>query len=247
MKKLFLTSSLGTNIKIDEQRYPCEIDNSNNMIEVLKEALNLENKLVLISSNPFDYERNDEVYAITKESFMMSGFNFKEIVMLDQRNRREVKEHLKGADLIILCGGHVPTQNDWFKEIGLSSILKEYEGIIIGQSAGSMNAAGMVYACPELEGEAIDPSYKRWIEGLGLTDLNIFPHYAELINEELDGLKLMDEIVLKDSFERPIYTLNDGSFIEISESNTIIHGECYKISNGIITYICKNGNKVNLT
>jgi len=247
MKKIFLTSSLGTNIKVDGERIPCEMDNSNNMVELLKSSLSLQNKVVLVSSNPIDYERNDEVQIITQESFVLSGFAFDEFVMLDQRNKDKVEKHIKTADIVLLCGGHVPTQNEWFKELALKNILENYNGIIIGQSAGSMNLAETVYSCPELEGEALDPTFNRWIEGLGFTTLNIFPHYEELINEELDGLKVMEDIVLEDSFTCPIYTLNDGSFIEIDHENIVVHGECSKISNGAITNICKNGDKVSLT
>ena len=52
-----------------------------------------------------------------------------------------------------------------------------------------MNCADTVYAGPELEGEAIDPLYERWITGLGLTDINIFPHFQSLKDDYLDADK----------------------------------------------------------
>ena len=57
-----------------------------------------------------------------------------------------------------------------------------------------MNCADTVYAGPELEGEAIDPLYKRWITGLGLTDINIFPHFQSLKDDFLDGQRLIEDI-----------------------------------------------------
>ena len=45
---------------------------------------------------------------------------------------------------------------------------QQYKGIVVAWSAGSMNCADVVYAGPELEGEAIDPLYERWISGLGI-------------------------------------------------------------------------------
>lgn len=56
------------------------------------------------------------------------------------------------------------------------------------------NCADIVYAGPEFEGEAIDPFYERWITGLGITDINIFPHFQKLKNDYLDGMRLILEI-----------------------------------------------------
>ena len=247
MKNILLTSSFGTNKKIESKKYPCEMDNANNYVNILKSILVTQNRLVLISSNPNEYEINDDVRNITEESFKMSGFNFKEVIMLDKRNANNTESIIKNSDVVMLCGGHVPTQNNWFKEINLKQVLSNYNGLIIGGSAGSMNCAKTVYCPPELEGEAINPNFNKWIDGLGLTDINIFPHYSDLLDEEIDGFKMIDDIVLKDSFKSPIYTLNDGSFIKIDDEEIIVYGECYKIHNSIITLFCEDDSTVRLT
>ena len=66
----------------------------------------------------------------------------------------------------------------------------------IAWSAGSMNCADIVYAGPEFEGEAVDPLYERWITGLGITNINVFPHFQSLKDEYLDGLRLIEDISL---------------------------------------------------
>ena len=48
------------------------------------------------------------------------------------------KEKLLNYDVILLAGGHVPTQNCYFKEIDLKEKIKDFQGIVIGISAGSM-------------------------------------------------------------------------------------------------------------
>lgn len=52
-----------------------------------------------------------------------------------------------------------------------------------------MNRAREVYAQPELEGESVDTEYQRFLDGLGLTELMILPHYMEkavvLVDNEL--------------------------------------------------------------
>jgi len=241
MKKLFLTSSLGTNQKIEGERIPCIMDNTNGLVDILHNLLDVQQRIVLISSNPYEYAINDNYLNIYQESFSMSGFNFKEVAMLDNRNANEAADLIKYSNLIILCGGHVPTQNEWFKKINLKQLLIYYDGVIIGSSAGSMNCADSVYSPPELEGEALDQRFKRWIGGLGLTKINIFPHFSDLKDEVLDGMKMVDDIVLPDSFNNVIYALNDGSHIEVDSSKNIIKGECYRIYNGEIIKICETG------
>ncbi len=242
MKKLLLTSNIGSCTKIDGEKVPCIIDNSNKMVDFLKHALTIQKKLVILPSNPEDFERNDFFHKINESSFKMSGFSFNKVITIDNRNKNDIESLIQGANLIILGGGRVPIQNKWFKEINLKVLLKDYDGIIVGISAGSMNSSDLVYSCPEDEGEAINPNYDRWIEGLGLTDIKILPHYDELTTKEIDGLKVIEDIVLPDSYKYPIYGINDGSFIKIEKKEKIIYGECFKIHNGVITKICDNGN-----
>ena len=107
--------------------------------------------------------------------------------------------------------------------------------------AGAMNCASNVYASPKLEGEAIDTSFNRWIPGLGLTETNIFPHYQLLKNDYLDGLKVMENITYADSYTHEILAMNDGSYITIENGTEILHGEAYRIKNGNLEMICRNG------
>ena len=122
----------------------------------------------------------------------------------------------------------------------------QINGMIIGWSAGSMNCAETVYAGPELEGEAIDPNYKRWIPGLGLTKINIYPHYQFLKDEWLDGLRLIDDITCTDSMGHEFIAMNDGTYIVIENGNHTLYGEAYRIKDGKIDMICQNGKSLAL-
>ncbi len=55
---------------------------------------------------------------------------------------------LNRYDIVWLGGGHVPTENAFFRKIHLKESLECFEGIVIGISAGSMNCAESVYAQP---------------------------------------------------------------------------------------------------
>ena len=77
-------------------------------------------------------------------------------------------------------------------QLGLPGLFHGYHGIVMGVSAGSMNAAHIVYAAPEEPGEAADPHYSRWMNGLGLTETRILPHYQFIRDHVLDGQKVED-------------------------------------------------------
>jgi len=149
-------------------------------------------------------------------------------------------------DVIILAGGHVPTQNRFMKQLRLRERLQDYHGIVVAWSAGSMNCADNVYAGPELEGEAIDPLYQRWITGLGLTDINIFPHFQSLKDDCLDGLRLIEDITYADSVGHEIIALNDGSYIMLEDGKTTLYGEAYRIKDRQQRQICKDGGSISL-
>jgi len=98
-----------------------------------------------------------------------------------------------------------------------------------------MNCADIVYCPPEIEGEAVNPTFKRYLKGLGLTKTNILPHYQDFKDYILDGKRYMEEIVLPDSYKTKVIAINDGSYIVIKNGNEKIYGESYIIENGIIT------------
>lgn len=130
----------------------------------------------------------------------------------------------------------------------LAPKFSEYEqhGLIIAFSAGSMNCADIVYAQPELEGEATNPEYKRYLDGLHLTEINILPHFQAINELTIDGLRALEDISLPDSNIRPFYGLVDGSYIIIEINSATLYGEAYWICKGTITKICEVDSNIML-
>lgn len=102
-----------------------------------------------------------------------------------------------------------------------------------------MNSADTVYAQPELEGESESSDYQRFLTGLGLTDIQIIPHWQYIKDQTLDGKRILEDITLPDSKGNKFYALVDGSYLEIEDETTTLYGEAYLIENGQITQICK--------
>ena len=150
------------------------------------------------------------------------------------------KEKLHSYDVIWLGGGHVPTQNKFFGDISLREKMEGFRGIIIGISAGAMNAADVVYAQPEHEGEAIDPDFHRFITGLNLTKTNILPHYQMVKDWYLDGKRLFEDITYGDSYGRTFLALEDGSYLMVRNGEERVWGNAYEISEGQIKKISED-------
>lgn len=237
---IILTSSLGGSFKVDGKRIPSILLTNNGLLDKLKELWVDNSKVMIICASPNDYEKNDSVRACLREAFPMSGLSISYMETCDDRNEKLI-EKLSEMDVVLLAGGHVPTQNMFMKKIGLKERLIDFHGLLIAWSAGSMNCASNVYAAPELDGEAVDAGFKRWISGLGLTETNLFPHYQTLKDTHLDGLRVMEDITYVDSYTHEILAMNDGSYITIENGTETLHGEAYRIQNGNLEMICRDG------
>lgn len=243
--KAVLTSSLGGATKVNGVRVPSVLIQRNGLLDSLKSIWIQDAKVLIICADPSDYDKNDSVCACLKEAFPMSGLSISHIDKCDDRNPNAV-DSLKDIDVLVLAGGHVPTQNRFMQQLRLRERLRDYNGIVVAWSAGSMNCADTVYAGPELEGEAIDPLYERWITGLGITGINIFPHFQSLKDDYLDGLRLIEDITYADSVGHETIALNDGSYIMVDGEHTTLFGEAYMIKDGQQWQICKDGESISL-
>ena len=218
-----------------------ELNPANHFIDELRRRFPQPCRALEVCSDPEGWEKTDFYAALTKEYFEKAGLAFESFRTLDSRNREQAAELVRDSNLILLSGGHVPTQNRFFRQIGLRGLMEDYGGIVIGISAGSMNSADVVYAQPEEEGEAVDPAYQRFLTGLGLTKTMLLPHYQELRDEVLDGLRLFADITCPDSMGRCFYAIPDGSYLFIEEGREELCGEAYRIKDGSIVQISSEG------
>ena len=233
---LFLTSS------------PCIIgaprvilNPANGFVDRLRDSLPRWPRLLIVASDPENHEAachfgNEMVYTLREYGMPCGSFN-----VLDGSNGEDASILVAASDLIVLMGGHVPTQNAFFREIGLREILADYEGVVMGISAGSMNCADLVYAQPEESGESIDPDYERYVPGLGLTSVNILPHYQQVKDNILDGKRLYEDITYADSMGKQFYVMVDGSYLLQDEASAVFFGQVAALSDGNLEWLCAEG------
>ena len=234
---VFLTSS--PTGPLDKSRIVDGFDPKNRLIENLEERWKAEARCLLISASPAQPEFADGMRDHMREALRLSGFSCGAFDIWDDRTADFSEEVLRSYDVVFLGGGHVPTQNAFFQRISLREKIKQFEGLVIGISAGTMNSADVVYAQPELEGEATNPDYKRFITGLGLTKINVLPHYQMIKNSVLDGMRVFEDITYADSMGREFIALVDGSYILCENGTETICGEAYRIADGVLEQICE--------
>lgn len=239
---VFLTSSF-VEYQPKEGYVPKPLDESNHFGDNLRKYWKENSNFLVFTSNPLDTEMTDHTVVEMYDAFTLAGFSIGEIKSFDYRSigegvaaKEALKEAMQWADVFFLAGGHCPTENAFMKECDLKSLIHNpdvFDGIFIGLSAGSVNAAEDVYLIPELKGESIDPEFVRFTDGLGLTDINMLPHSQHMETVMLDGKHMIDDIVSGDSFGREIYVIPDGTYFMIRNGMTEFFGTGKIMENGV--------------
>lgn len=223
------------------------LSNANGFVDRLRWYLPEAVRCLFICSNPDSYFLTDQFGNDMVQAFREAGIPFTEYTILDGRNEQFAQELIASSNFIILSGGHVPTQNAFFRRIGLRELLEGYEGVIMGVSAGSMNSNDTVYAQPEEPGESVDPDFELWLPGLGLTDIQILPHYQQVCHNILDGKRLYEDITYAHSFGHRFFALVDGSYLfKAEDTHPMLFGEAYLIEDGKLMQIAEEGQVTHL-
>lgn len=236
MFTLFLTSS------------PCGRDGAifekNGFRDELLRQLGGEIRGLYITSSPDDYYGSECASDALRDALLACGINIVAWSLLDRRNQEQAHQLIGESQVVVLGGGHVPTQHRFFQEIYLREALLVYEGVLITISAGSMNCADVVYSIPELPGEVRDPNYRRFFPGMGLTSASILPHYYDWKDFVLDGVKVYNDVAAKDSRGRRFYVFPDGTYLYSMFGYEEIRGEAFLMENGTFRKICEDEQKV---
>ena len=236
-KALYLTSSPTGNYREGPPTDFIGLNPANDFVKELKKDIRVNSRCLYVTATPDDIEASEEAARFFTKAFRDTGFMIMDFESCDNSNVNLKLDHIHEYQLIIFGGGHVPTQNRFLIESGIPEKLKDFFGVIIGISAGSMNSAELVYIQPEEAGESINPNFIRYSEGLGLTDINLIPHYQAVKNDILDGKRLYEDITYQDSIGHEFYCLCDSSYLLQRKGIKEIRGEAYLIKDGSITKI----------
>ena len=218
----------------------------NGFLDRLREALPPFPRCLFVCSDPQRHDLTCRFGADVFSAFAEAGICFSSYSILDGETAEYAEELVSESDFLVLAGGHVPTQNAFFRDIHLREILEGFSGVVMGISAGSMNCADEVYAQPEEEGES-SPDFPRFLPGLGLTDVNILPHYQKVKDNILDGLRLFEDITYADSLGHCFFILPDGSYFYQDDDCLLLFGKGFRLKDGILEQLTDDGQCLDMS
>ena len=100
----------------------------------------------------------------------------------------EIKEKMSKSDLIYLTGGVPSVLVERLKKSGMSSLLENFDGVIVGRSAGALAL------CRKCVITYRSNCAVKVIDGLGLVDLTLKAHYKIRDDEKLKELSENQDI-----------------------------------------------------
>lgn len=186
----------------------------------LKNEIKNSHSIAFVVSDFIDNAKTDRHVNIIINSFNKIGISFNSVKIIDYRiDKNEAKEYIEKSDILFIMGGDTYNEFQYIKEYNLIKLIKNFNGIIIGVSAGSLNMSKNVCYLDE---------YKEYnlvqYEGLGLTNINIYPHF------DINNKEFVKE-TLEVSKHKKIYALPNESFIIIKDNKYDIVGVYYIFEN----------------
>ncbi|MCH5351479.1 MAG: Type 1 glutamine amidotransferase-like domain-containing protein [Clostridiales bacterium] len=235
---IILSSILATHY-YDEEGIKCPqpLSDDNGILTELTSRLTKHGRVVYVANDPFDTEHNDLSAPPVFKGLALSGLDFKEKILLDERNASEAASIILEADLVILSGGKILCQRDFFDRIKLGEILKKYDGLVVGVSAGAMNLCKTIFNFPEETGDVGSP---LWVDGLGFYDKIIIPHFdGETKSYQLpcDEIDIVNDYIFPMSNGKTFIGIPNLSYILIDKGNATIRGTAYSITDGKVKRI----------
>ena len=128
-----------------------------------------------------------------------------------------IAKKMADSNVVYLTGGLTSVLIERLKNMGINRLLYDYDGVIIGRSAGALAL------CRKCIITCRSNSKVKIIDGLGLADLTLKVHY---IPEKDVTLKQL-------SREEKIYALPEGSALVYDNGVCSFIGEAYLFENGI--------------
>ncbi len=216
---------------------PFVLDERNEFVANLQKYVRVGCKCLMVCAAPDMFAHNDRMVREFRAGFAYHGLVFEDMVMCDARNEEQLGELIAESGMIILAGGHLPTQHEFLQRTVMREKMAGFDGVVMGISAGTMSCADVVYVQPEEEGESA-PEFERFRPGLGLAQANVLPHYQKVKDWWLDGKRLYEDITYADSMGHTFWVLPDGSYILCEDGRETIYGEAYRLQDGVMTPVC---------
>jgi len=229
-------------------RYYCSGFDVNNAFghglgDMFKNELQDTKSIVYISGGVHKIEkaRTKHVPIFTKH-FENVGIKFDEVTLVTpDSDKSEVQEKVKTANFVMLMGGCPFKQKEMCNNLGLLPFLKNYNGVMMGLSAGAMLMSKYIIIIPCSDEY---PDF-RIEEGLDLDGLSIYPHnntssdiYPKSLVVDDETYKRDDLITVAKKYGK-FYLLQD--YIRDNGSTDV---SIIKSTDGNIEFYTENSGKI---
>ena len=174
------------------------------------------------------------------EHFIGAGINFEEYHIITNETTN-AKELIENASFVMLMGGDPFAQKELCEQLGIIDTLKNYNGVLLGMSAGAMLMSKYIIITPcsqEYPDFHIEP-------GLNLSNISIYPHNNFEGNEYPNKIDLGDEIYTKDDLLK--VASQYGNFYLLQDHMTnenITNVSLIRTHNDEMEFITQNEGKI---
>lgn len=159
---------------------------------------------------------NGEHYKNMVSPFYDYGINEKNITLINYftDSNESAKSKVCASDIILFTGGYPDKIIDRLSKFDLINVIEQYEGIIMGWSAGAMMQCFDYYISP-------DEDYPEFVYKKGLKCIENFAVEVHFKNSELQNKSIEKYICEKG---KKVYTTERQSAIIVDNSEVILLG-----------------------
>lgn len=175
--------------------------------------------------------KTDKYVNTDVEWFKEIGIDIENVDIFDvSMNEETLGEKINNADIIFLMGGDTIGQFEFISKLNISEKIKEFQGAVIGVSAGAINL-GKISICSKDIDDGVENT--KIYDGIGRIDYTFEPHF------EINNSELLKSELFPASNKFKIYGITNNTALKVSNEKEIdiIKGNLYIINNSEVNII----------
>lgn len=175
--------------------------------------------------------KTDKYVNTDVEWFREIGIDIENVDIFDvNMNVETLEEKINNADIIFLMGGDTIGQFEFISKLNISEKIKEFQGAVIGVSAGAINL-GKISICSKDIDDGVENT--KIYDGIGRIDYTFEPHF------EINNVELLKNELFLASNKFKIYGITNDTALKVSNEKEIdiIKGDLYIINNSEVNII----------
>lgn len=199
--------------------------------------------IVYIPGSPAKIQKAKDKYvpAFT-EHFKNIGIEFEiSTIITPEMSPEEAQQIVSKASFVMLMGGDPFKQKEMCEKLGLLEVMKKYDGVMLGFSAGAMLMSKYIIITPCSE-EYPDFHIE---EGLNLDGISIYPHNNTNEEEYPNILVAGDETYKKEDLIKVANQYGDYYLLQdYLREDGLTDVSLIKSTNGNLEFYCENNGKI---